>query len=89
MLIICSAEIVRWVFESLCPFEIVDDRGFKRLMKTGRPEHYIPHPATVTRDVKLVFARAKERIARMLQVSAQEKQSSLYKCKLTRSTAES
>ncbi|KAM6502846.1 hypothetical protein JOM56_002823, partial [Amanita muscaria] len=37
------------------------------LMKTGRPHYYLPHPTTVSRDVKLVFARTRERIAKMLQ----------------------
>jgi hypothetical protein len=39
---IIRAEIVRWVSESLCPFVIVEDQGFKSLMKTGRPEYYLP-----------------------------------------------
>ena len=64
----CRAEIVRWVSESARPFKIVADRGFQSLMKTGRPEIYIPSPTTVARDVKLVFARTRERIAQMLQV---------------------
>lgn len=70
-LMACSrrAEIVRWVAESLRPFEIVDDRGFQCLMKTGRPEYYIPHKTTVSRDVRLVFANVRKRIAKMLQVS--------------------
>jgi hypothetical protein len=62
------AEIVHWVAEDLRPFKIVDDRGFQSLMKTGRPEHYIPSPSTVSRDVRLVFANARNRIAKMLQV---------------------
>lgn len=36
-------------------------------MKTGRPEYYIPSPFTVSRDVKLVFANVRKRIARLLQ----------------------
>ncbi|KAG1749457.1 hypothetical protein EDB19DRAFT_1629468, partial [Suillus lakei] len=63
------SELVRWVSESLRPFEIVKDRAFQSLMKTGRPEYYIPSPTTVARDVKLVFARTCQRIAKMLQVS--------------------
>ncbi|KAG2122242.1 hypothetical protein DEU56DRAFT_904481 [Suillus clintonianus] len=51
-----KAEIVRWVSESLRPFETVSDRGFQSLMKTGRPEYYLPSPSTVSHDVKLVFA---------------------------------
>jgi hypothetical protein len=63
------AELVRWVAESLRPFEIVEDKGFQSLMKTGRPEYYIPSPSTVARDVRMVFARTRERIAKMINVS--------------------
>ncbi|KAF8545951.1 hypothetical protein OG21DRAFT_1372566, partial [Imleria badia] len=61
------AEIVRWVAESLRPFKIVADRGFQLLMKMGRLEHYILSPSTVSRDIKLVFARTCQQIAKMLQ----------------------
>ncbi|KAI1783386.1 hypothetical protein LXA43DRAFT_903694 [Ganoderma leucocontextum] len=37
------------------------------LMKTGRPNYYIPSPSTVARDVKQIFARTRTRIAKMLQ----------------------
>ena len=63
------AEIVRSVSESKRPFKIVKDRGFRNLMKTGRPEYSIPSPETVSRDVKKVFLRVRKRIAKMLQVS--------------------
>ncbi|KIK75677.1 hypothetical protein PAXRUDRAFT_172069 [Paxillus rubicundulus Ve08.2h10] len=43
-----------------------ETKGFQCLMKTGRPEYYIPHPTTVSRDVWLVFANVRKRIARML-----------------------
>jgi hypothetical protein len=46
------AEIVQWVSESKRPFNIVKDCGFQSLMKTGRPDYYIPSPTTVSRDVK-------------------------------------
>ncbi|KAF8121439.1 hypothetical protein EV363DRAFT_1185876 [Boletus edulis] len=62
-----KAEIVRWVCESLRPFAIVKDRGFQSLMKTGRPEYYIPSESTVSRDVRLVFARTRVRVAKMLK----------------------
>jgi hypothetical protein len=48
---------------------IVDDAGYHRLMKTGRPQYKIPSGRTVARDVHVVFKRVKERIAKMLQVS--------------------
>ena len=50
------------------PFSIVEDSGFHVLMKTGRPEYYIPSRLTVARDVKRVFQATRERIAKMLQV---------------------
>lgn len=62
-----SAEIVRWVAESMRPFNIVKDRGFDCLMKTGRPEYKLPSPTTVGRDVRKVFARVQQRVAHWLQ----------------------
>ena len=61
------AEMVRWVCEDLRPFQIVKDRGFRCLMKTGRPEIYIPSPETISRDVRLIYACTRERLAKMLQ----------------------
>lgn len=63
-----SAEIVRWVAESKRPFQIVNDCGFQSLMKTGRPGYHIPSAETVSCDVKGVFVRVRQRIAKMLQV---------------------
>jgi len=62
------AEIVRWVSESMRPFNIVNDRGFQCLMKTGRPGYYLPSGSTVSRDVKEVFKMVRSRVAKMLQV---------------------
>ncbi|KAF5356700.1 hypothetical protein D9758_013728 [Tetrapyrgos nigripes] len=62
------AELVRWVAESSRPFAIVKDRGFQCLMKTGRPGYYLPHPTTIARDVKTVFAKTCLRIALMLKL---------------------
>jgi len=53
------------------PFSIVGDRGFQNLMKTGRPEYYLPTASTVSRDVKHVFTKVRSRIAKMLQVRIQ------------------
>jgi hypothetical protein len=63
------AEIVRWVAESMRPFNIVANQGFQTLMKMGRPGYYIPSPGTVSRDVKQVFVKCRQRVATMLQVS--------------------
>ncbi|KAF9537611.1 hypothetical protein CPC08DRAFT_609670, partial [Agrocybe pediades] len=61
------AEIVHWVAESRRPFSIVKDRGFESLMKTGRPGIHIPSPATVSRNVKMVFVNARRRISKLLK----------------------
>ena len=63
-----SAEIVRWVAESRCPFQIINDRGFQSLMKMGRPGYHLPSAETVSRDTKRVFVSVRKRIAKMLQV---------------------
>ena len=34
---------------------MIDDPGFHRLMKTGRPQYRIPSSRTVARDVHVVF----------------------------------
>jgi len=50
------------------PFSIVEDQGFKNLMKTGRPEYHIPSRVTVAQDVRNVFKKTRERIGKMLKV---------------------
>ncbi|KAL1745835.1 hypothetical protein HDZ31DRAFT_62707 [Schizophyllum fasciatum] len=62
-----KAEIVKWMAQSFRPFALVEDEGFKTLMKTGRPEYYLPLWTTVSRDVKRVFARSQARVAEFLQ----------------------
>lgn len=59
---------MKWVAQSLRPFSVVSDPGFLTLMKTGRPGMFIPSPSTVSRDVKMVFARTRARIAHLLRV---------------------
>jgi len=59
-------EIVCWVCENLHPFNVIKDRGFICLMKTGRPNYYIPLPSTIGHDVKKVFARVRKQIMKML-----------------------
>ncbi|KAH6893863.1 hypothetical protein BKA70DRAFT_1077058, partial [Coprinopsis sp. MPI-PUGE-AT-0042] len=58
--------IVRWVSESARPTSIVKDEHFLSLMKTGRPEYKVPSPSTVSRDIKAVFAKARQRMAKLL-----------------------
>ena len=66
-----KAEIIHWVSENTRPFKIVSNRGFQSLMKTGRPNYYIPSPSTISRDVKRVFVKCQERIVKMLKASQQ------------------
>ncbi|KAF9010991.1 hypothetical protein BDZ89DRAFT_964168, partial [Hymenopellis radicata] len=58
------AECARWCAENYRPFKIVADRAFHKLMKTGRPSTYIPHPTTVSRDTKTLFAKTRRRLAK-------------------------
>jgi len=50
------------------PFSIVEDEGFKTLMKTSCPNHYLPKCRTVARDVKQVFNKTQKRVKKMLKV---------------------
>ena len=58
-----------WVAEDKRPFQVITDRALNSLMKTGRPECYMPSAETISRDVKKVFNGVCKQIAKMLQVS--------------------
>lgn len=60
--------MVRWIAESKRPFQIVNDRGFQSLMKTGRPGFQLPSAETISRDTKNAFVAVRQRIAKMLKV---------------------
>ncbi|THH17103.1 hypothetical protein EUX98_g9192 [Antrodiella citrinella] len=60
------AEVVRWLSESFRPYETVRDRGFLCLMKTGRPELWVPSPKTAGRDMINAHIEARNRVARLL-----------------------
>lgn len=60
---------MRWIAENKRPFQVVNDGAFRSLMKTGRPECYIPSAETVSRDVKNTFVTIRGQVAKMLQVS--------------------
>ncbi|KAE9400296.1 hypothetical protein BT96DRAFT_772648, partial [Gymnopus androsaceus JB14] len=59
--------MARWVSECACPFRIVQDRGYHWLQKEGRPDRYVPSKETMSRDVKHLFEKTKEKIAVELQ----------------------
>jgi len=67
--ILCSVVTARWVAECARPFRVVQDRGYRWLQKEGRPDRYVPSKETVSRDVKNLFEKTKEKIAAELQVS--------------------
>lgn len=50
------------------PFSVVEDQGFKNLMKTGWPEYYIPSHIMVAQDVRNVFKKTREQIGKILKV---------------------
>ncbi|KAJ3748250.1 hypothetical protein EV360DRAFT_26039, partial [Lentinula raphanica] len=58
---------VRWVAESSRALRIVQDRGYRWLQKEGCPNQYVPSKETVARDVKKLYAAAKERLSKDLQ----------------------
>ncbi|KAL1662527.1 hypothetical protein GGF50DRAFT_58815, partial [Schizophyllum commune] len=60
-------ETVRWMAESFHPFAVVEDKGYKRLMKTGRPECYIPSRSTVSCNVKSTIIKTRAGIGKFLQ----------------------
>lgn len=59
-----------WVSESSRPLSIVGDKGYKRLMKTGRPHTFIPSARTLGRDVLSTFRKCQDQIREKLKVSA-------------------
>ena len=63
------ADHVRWMAESKRPFNLVKDYGYHRVMKNGRPAHYIPSDKSIARDLREVFVKTREQIAKKLQVS--------------------
>ncbi|KIK40538.1 hypothetical protein CY34DRAFT_24776 [Suillus luteus UH-Slu-Lm8-n1] len=61
----CWGEEILQMADQVRNAEEVRGKGFQSLMKIGRPEYYIPSPSTVSRDVRLVFAKTRQRIAKM------------------------
>ncbi|KAG2344984.1 hypothetical protein BDR05DRAFT_881347, partial [Suillus weaverae] len=64
-IVLLRAEIVCWVCENLQPFEIIKDRGFQSLIKMRRLEYYLLSPSTVFQDIRLVFAKTEQQIAKI------------------------
>jgi len=54
------------VSENSRPFQIVNDCGFRSLIKTGRPDCYIPSAETLSHNVKNVFVWVRGHIAKGL-----------------------
>lgn len=64
----CSVVTARWVSESARPFNIVEDRCYRWLQCEGRPDRYVPNRKKVSKDVKILYERVKEKLAEELQV---------------------
>lgn len=60
-------EIIKWVTQSMHPHVIVKDPGFLNLMKTGHPGYWVPSPSTVARNIKVIYTKVCEKLARILQ----------------------
>ncbi|KIL55067.1 hypothetical protein M378DRAFT_188689 [Amanita muscaria Koide BX008] len=58
---------VLWMAESKCSFTLINDQGYKHVMKSGRLEHYIPSWVTLSRDVQKAFVHCWQKIAGLLQ----------------------
>ncbi len=65
---IYSIVFVRWATESSCPFQIINNPSFHMLMKTGRPDCYIPLTKTLSYNVKNIFVYVCRHISKMLKV---------------------
>jgi hypothetical protein len=56
-----------WIAEYNRPAEIVFDSPLVHVLAAGRPNLTVPSPNTIRRDVKAVYAKCRERIAKLLQ----------------------
>lgn len=77
--IVRRIEAVKWCASSTRPFAILSDPGLHVFVKSGRPGAYIPHPTTISRNTKVVWAKVQKHIAKMLQV----RRSHFRLCKLS------
>lgn len=66
----CSACIVKWVAENNRPANIVNDSELHNLLTAGRPHATVPSASTVKRDITVSFAKCREKISKLLKVSA-------------------
>jgi hypothetical protein len=80
--------MVKWIAKSMRPFSIVEDEGFKTLMKTGQPNHYLPKRQTVARDMKQVFNKTCKRVKKNAEGNVNFTEHELNLIKLTRTTME-
>lgn len=54
--------------EECRPFNTVAGRCYKWLQREGQPDRYIPPRQQVSKDVKKLFEKSKEKLAAELQV---------------------
>ncbi|KAK7696329.1 hypothetical protein QCA50_000983 [Cerrena zonata] len=57
-----------WVSRHHCPFVIVQDEELLRIFRMLYSRVEVPHPTTVSRNVKYIFSRARLELGKILQV---------------------
>jgi hypothetical protein len=70
--------IVKWVTENNRPASIVGDSELGIIMTAGRPNATVPSISTVIRDINASFAKSREKIGKLLKVSAKSVKSSAH-----------
>ncbi len=65
-----SACVVKWVTESNRSANIVNDAKLQNMFTAGRSHTVVPSVSTVTRDIHASFAKCREKIGKLLKVSA-------------------
>ena len=61
------ARLVKWIVEDARPVRIARDRELVKLLSAGRPHLVVPSAATITRDIKAVFAASQDKIKKLLE----------------------
>ncbi|HEX4019504.1 MAG TPA: hypothetical protein VHX63_00025 [Acidobacteriaceae bacterium] len=78
LLMTFRACIVKWVTENNRPASIVGDSELGIIMTAGRPNATVPSVSTVIRDINASFAKSREKIGKLLKVSAKSVKSSAH-----------
>lgn len=58
-----------WIARRHCPYAIVQDEEFLELLRMLNSKVEVPHPTTVSRDIREIFTFSRTSIRKILQVS--------------------